>query len=402
MTPGRGRARRMGGVVAAALATLLLGCSAYAPPSDEHARAAQLPIAGGQPAPDDTAVVGVVDFAGGQCSGSLIAPNLVLTAQHCVAETLDQVEGGVACGTTRFAPADSAGALFVLTLPEFSVDPADYRAVSEIRVPPGEDEFCGRDLALLFLAEPIADDVTLPLPPRVDGELAVGEVYSAVGYGAQDDQGQGSGERRRRDGLVLDCVGAACDQESVADTEWVGDEGTCKGDSGGPALDALGRVLGAVSRGMSGCQSPIYGGVYAWRDWIMEAGIAAADAGGYPAPHWALGLSSDPSFAFPVGAPCQTDADCASQACVADATGSYCSRACADVGPCPEGFDCTESMCARIPAPASASGGEVAEGGGCTVIGRGAGGAGPGMLALLGLAVLGRRRARHPRRRRRR
>jgi hypothetical protein len=214
-----------------------------------------------------------------------------------------------------------------------------------------------------------------------------------VGYGAQDGEGQGSGERRRRDGLVLDCVGEACAESSVVGTEWLGDEGTCKGDSGGPALDALGRVLGAVSRGASDCQSPIYGGVHAWRDWIMEAGLAAAEAGDYAPPHWALGRSSDPAFAFPVGGECQDDADCASQTCIEDATRSYCTRACADVGPCPEGFTCADGACARIPDPPSADGGGEAGGGGGCASSRHGGGVPGAAVVALALAVLARRRA---------
>ena len=48
------------------------------------------PISGGYSDSEDTAVVGIVSLANnslGICSGTLIAPNVVLTAQHCVAPT---------------------------------------------------------------------------------------------------------------------------------------------------------------------------------------------------------------------------------------------------------------------------------------------------------------------------
>ena len=43
-------------------------------------------IAGGEPAPEEWAVVGLLN-GHGACSGTLIAPNLVLTAHHCVADS---------------------------------------------------------------------------------------------------------------------------------------------------------------------------------------------------------------------------------------------------------------------------------------------------------------------------
>jgi hypothetical protein len=223
-----------------------------------------LGISGGVLDAEDVAVVGILDDASGAtCTGALIAPDLVLTAQHCVAA----IVGPFDCATSTFGPPGDPSTFYVTTRPDFSFDPADYHQVAEIRIPPG-DAVCGRDVALLVLATPIAGTEAEPIVPRLDVEVAPGEIYAAVGYGAIDDNNTGAGERRRRDGLAADCVGAGCATTFIDVGEWRGEAGVCQGDSGGPALDASGRVIGVASRGSVGCDDPIYGSLAAHADWI--------------------------------------------------------------------------------------------------------------------------------------
>ena len=77
------------------LAIAALGCGG------ERTASSRAAIRGGALAPDDTNVVAVVNFAGGHCSGSLIAPRLVLSARHCVADSRTE-----AAEATRSAQSD--------------------------------------------------------------------------------------------------------------------------------------------------------------------------------------------------------------------------------------------------------------------------------------------------------
>jgi hypothetical protein len=262
--------------VGVVFALAIVGCS-----SDPGL--ADIAIRDGVSDPASSAVVGIYDdSSGATCTGALIAPNLVLTAQHCVAPVI----GIPSCADDgRFGPAGAPGSYHVTTRPMLTATPSDYHAVAEIAIPPGGDRVCGHDVALLVLAANVPAGEASPIAPRFDPAPSVGELYAAVGFGGTDDLSAGAGERRRRDGLAVSCVGAACGGVA-ADSEWTGEAGVCPGDSGGPAIDGSGEVIGVASRGAFGCVSPVYALLEPYAPWMRAEGMRAATAGGYPAPAW--------------------------------------------------------------------------------------------------------------------
>jgi hypothetical protein len=261
----------------------------------ERVGAAAQAVEGGESDSGDNAVVGVAMTDGGGgvvklCSGSLIAPNLVLTAQHCVAATGKYVN----CDTTTFGPAVDPADLKITPSPSMWSPTATFWPGRELILPGGAPAVCGRDLALIVLVQPLPPERATPVDPRLEDLVLEGEGYTAVGYGNSGDGAGDSGLRRRRDGLVVECVGGGCGSAGGVDgREWRGNQGACSGDSGGPALDTGGHVIGVTSRGPFGCDSPIYGGLIAWRTWVQEAGAYAAKLGGYPPPAWVDGATGD-------------------------------------------------------------------------------------------------------------
>jgi hypothetical protein len=227
--------------------------------------------------------------SGGLCTATLIAPNLLLTARHCVSPGVG--DDHVLCGESVLGEPYPASAFFATNAPQPREDSTFFKA-ADVRVPVQGEDTCGFDVALIILDQNVPSSVSLPAVPRIDREVMPGEPYTAVGYGVNED-GNSTGSRMQRDGLSIDCQPGSCGS-GVESTEFLGETGICSGDSGGPALDADGKVVGVVSRGGPDCSTPIYGTVTAWRDFLTKTANEAAELGGYEAAFWVTTGFSDP------------------------------------------------------------------------------------------------------------
>jgi len=192
--------------------------------------------------------------AASACTGSLLAPTLVLTARHCVAVTDD----GAACDRRGNPIAGGAvtgdhapGALYVFggrARPNFLDGTARPSRGVEILTPASKN-LCNADIALVVLDRPVEGaDIT---PVRLEATTAPGEVVTVVGWGISESEPNPATRRSRADVAILR-VGPA---EALSPAELLLGEGTCQGDSGGPAVAASGAVVGVLSRGGNGARA---------------------------------------------------------------------------------------------------------------------------------------------------
>lgn len=169
----------------------------------------------------------------GVCSGSLVAPNVVLTAGHCVAPVLSQnwrVYISVGDGNSIVQVEDGSGHL-----------------------PPGYDPMSDTPDVGVYVTRNAMCPKPLPFASAVDATL-VGAPLRYVGFG-----------RTVADLALVPAKRTVSSTISAVGSEFIesddADHGVCNGDSGGALLvelDGVETLAGVISRGLPGCTPSFY------------------------------------------------------------------------------------------------------------------------------------------------
>ncbi|MEU4766478.1 serine protease [Actinosynnema sp. NPDC023794] len=219
---------------------------------EDHAR-----IIGGVPTADFPECVAIGSADAWCCSGTLVSPNVVVTAGHCV-------DGG--CAARVFIGKDV----------EFPEDGEVIDVETALAHPDYRPPRPTGDIAVLVLSRPAS---VTPRPIAAPDQVAAAQFVRLAGYGNTDVHSSGGYGRRRMVDVPIASDhprhGADAATEFVAGAPFL-DRDSCNGDSGGPAyVQSGGRwfLAGATSRATASSLRPcgdggIYTRVASYEKWL--------------------------------------------------------------------------------------------------------------------------------------
>ena len=304
----------------AAAAIALSGCVA-------DVGAGEAAIVNGTLEPGRPAVVFMYRLDGSACTGTIISPRVVLTANHCV--------DGAPASYFRIYVGGSRRSFT-----------AEYR-VREVRQLPSGGFGSGEDLALLILSAPAREtpmEIARESPSRLWGASV-----TAVGYG--ETPAGGSGTKYTTTTIVEGLQGGFILVEPAV----------CSGDSGGPLIGPDGLIYGVASfiyspDGMTeprcGTAPGAYNEIYRHLDFIdaalEETGTCVPDG-----EEVCNGEDDDcdelvDEGCLELGEACTSGAECFGGVCEDTAAGRLCTAGCDPLRPgegCGPGFYCAASGC---------------------------------------------------------
>lgn len=317
----------------------LTGCVASAPDFERVSRD-RAAIAGASSPADgasDGAVVAIVRKSGAMvCTGTVIAPRVVVTAAHCGVHATSYWDYDVAFGSDVRAAGLRLAVVDARAHPQF--DPATF----------------ANDIAMLSLADeaPIAPRVLRRTPiasEEVGGEIRV------VGYGRTRADATDEGVRRQGTTTLAQVTEKELKLEGGAAQP-------CAYDSGGPAFMTVGGaelLVGVTSRGDSACstysrETRVDAHLAFIDQYLADCAPATKELGarclydGHCRSGSCLSALDEPRIRY-CSTACSSDAECAGLRCVASGSGKRCEKPRPTPGApgarCESDGDCLDAEC---------------------------------------------------------